>query len=72
MSFKESRELEQLPQKIESLEAEQASLNELIARPDFFAGPQAEVQRVTRRLADIETELLGLFERWEELESVQS
>jgi len=68
MSFKETRELEQLPEHIELLESEQAGLNELIAVPDFFAGSQAEVQRVVKRLAGIEAELLVLFKRWEDLD----
>ena len=54
---------------IEALEGEQGVLNDRIAAPDFFAGAQAEIQRVTKRLAAIEAELLELFERWESLES---
>jgi ATP-binding cassette subfamily F protein uup len=68
MSFEERQELAQLPAQIEALEGEQGVLNARIAAPDFFAGPQAEVQKVTRRLAAIEAELFELFERWEILE----
>jgi len=69
ISFEERRELEQLPARIEVLEGEQGMLNERIAAPGFFAGPQAEIQSVTKRLAAIEAELLELFERWESLEA---
>ncbi len=69
LTFKEKNELEQLPEKIDTLEREQRALNEAIAAPDFFTGDRAEVSRVTGRLAEIEGELSGLMELWESLES---
>ena len=72
LTFKERRELEQLPGQIEALEVEQSALNEAMAAPAFFAGPHEEVQEVTARLAAIESELVQLFECWDQLESLRS
>lgn len=72
LSFKESYELEQLPARIEGLEAEQLALNEAIMVPGFYQGPPSEVQRVTNRLAAIEEELLQHYEEWERLEALRA
>ncbi|MEE2829409.1 MAG: ATP-binding cassette domain-containing protein [Myxococcota bacterium] len=69
LSFKERKELEELPGRIETLELEQTTLNERIGQPTFFAGPHDEVSQVTDRLAAIESELLQLLEAWEQLET---
>jgi len=67
-SYKEKRELEQVPAQLELLEQEQAELNQELSKPDFFGGPRDEVQRVTDRLSELESQLTRLMERWEELE----
>lgn len=69
LSYKEQRELEQLPEKIEALEQEQADLHAAMAAPDFFKQPAAEITAATERLEAIEPQLVELLERWEELES---
>ena len=69
LSFNEKHQLEQLPDQIEALEKEQSALNADMAAPGFFSGSQAEVSRVTTRLAAIEQELTDLMEDWERLES---
>ena len=71
LSYKERRELEALPSKIEGLEREQTQLNEQMAAPEFFTGSRGEVERVTQRLAQIEPEILELMERWENLEQAE-
>ena len=68
LSYKETRELEALPQKIEDLENEQKTLAEKLNDPDFYRDPAA-VQATNARLAEIDEELLFALERWEELES---
>jgi ATP-binding cassette subfamily F protein uup len=68
LSYKEKRELEEVPAQIEVLEKEQGKLSQELSDPDFFGGPRDEVRRVTDRLSELESQLAGLMERWEELE----
>ena len=68
LSYKETRELEALPQQIEDLENEQKTLAEKLNDPDFYRDPAA-VQSTNARLAEIDEALLIALERWEELES---
>lgn len=68
LSYKETRELEALPQKIDELETEQKTLSEKLNDADFYRDPAA-VRDVNARLAAIEEELMSALERWEELES---
>ncbi len=67
MSFKEQRDLEALPGKIEELETEQAGLVEQMADPNFYQGDGSAAAKTTKRLAEIDTELETAFARWEEL-----
>ena len=68
LSYKETRELEALPQKIDALETEQKTLSEKLNNADFYRDPAA-VRDVNARLTAIEEELMSALERWEELES---
>lgn len=68
LSYKEQRELDALPQKMEDLEAKQAALEAEIADPSFYSQDQ---EVVTERLAELAkaTEALdAALERWTELE----
>ncbi|SEH06979.1 ATP-binding cassette domain-containing protein [Candidatus Venteria ishoeyi] len=67
-SYKEQRELEQLPLQIEQLETEQATLQEQVADPAFYKQSQEQNQPVLKRLEEIEQALEGCYERWELLE----
>ena len=69
LSFKESRELEALPDRIAALEAEQAALNARLADPALYRGAAEEVRALRRRLAALDGEIAGAMLRWEELES---
>ncbi|GAA4439940.1 ATP-binding cassette domain-containing protein [Bremerella cremea] len=71
LSYKEQRELESLPEKIESLEAEQEQIQAKMADPGFYQKPQDEIKQVTQRLESIGDELLMALERWEELATIQ-
>ncbi len=68
LSYKEQRELEELPRRIETLEAEQTQLHQRMAEPAFFRQGGAEIAKVTARLESLETELRTAYERWETLE----
>ena len=69
LSFKEQRELEELPALIARLEDEQAALNVTLSDPDFYKKTPAEAKRLNTRIAEIEDELMAALERWEAIES---
>ncbi len=69
LSFREQRELEQLPARIESLEAEQAELQQAMSAPEFFKQPPDRIALATDRLAALHTELETCYRLWEDLES---
>ena len=68
LSFKERRELDALPDRMERLEAEQAELQNRMADPAFFQRAKGEIAAATARLEAIAAELDAAFGRWEELE----
>lgn len=68
LSYKEQRELAELPDKIAALEAEQVELQATASDGAFYQQPRAEVDKVLARLAALEEEILLALERWEELE----
>jgi ATP-binding cassette subfamily F protein uup len=67
LSYKEQRELDELPQRIEALEAEQKSLNELLADPDAYVKDPQRMAEANKRHAQIDEELFAALERWEAL-----
>ena len=69
LSYKESRELESLPQRISALEAEQAALARELADPALYRDQPDRVHSMRARYGEIETVLMECLERWEELES---
>lgn len=69
LSFKEQRELEELPKKIEALEILQAELGARMAMADFYKQDAAEITKTTARVKQIEAELETAFMRWSELEN---
>ncbi|MEQ9067837.1 MAG: ATP-binding cassette domain-containing protein [Gimesia chilikensis] len=69
LSYKEERELEQIPQQIEELEQEQTELQSAMSDPDFFKQSSDIITDASNRLQTIQSELERLLERWEELES---
>ena len=71
LTFKEQKELEELPKRIEELEAEQQKLHAIMADPAFYRESGNKVASTTVRLENVEKELTAVFRRWEELEAVQ-
>ena len=69
LSFKEQRELEQLPQQIAALEAEQATISERLADSTIYAKEPAEAHKLSERFADIDQLILDSLERWEIIEA---
>lgn len=69
LSFKESRELAELPARIEALEAEQDGLHARLADPAFYQGDGSAVAAAKGRLAELESALAAAYARWEVLEA---
>jgi ABC transport system ATP-binding/permease protein len=69
LSFKEQRELEGLPSRIDALEAEDRRLNATIHDPQFYREPAETIRRTLGRLEEVHSELAGAYARWDELDS---
>jgi len=69
LSYKEQRELEELPGMIASLEAEQKSITARLSDPDLYRQNPEEVRRLNERFDEIDELLLLNLERWEEIEA---
>jgi ATP-binding cassette subfamily F protein uup len=69
LTYKEQRELDALPQRIEALEAELAELHQRTADPAFYRQAPAEIIRVKGRLDALQTDVAEAYRRWEELET---
>jgi ATP-binding cassette subfamily F protein uup len=67
LSYKEQRELDELPKRITALEAEQKVINELLADPEAYARDPQRMAEANKRHAQIDEELLAALERWEAL-----
>jgi len=73
LSYKETRELAELPLQIEALEQEKERLLQTLNSPAFYAGSNAdEIKQASDRLKALEEELDGAYGRWDELESLAS
>jgi ABC transport system ATP-binding/permease protein len=69
LSYKEQRELEELPVLIASLEDEQSAITAQLNAPDFYKKNPADAKRINARYAEIDDLLLDALERWERIEA---
>ncbi len=69
LSYKESRELEQLPGQIEALEAEQRDLTERMSRGDYHKQGPDRIKADRQRGEELESLLASAYERWEALDA---
>lgn len=70
LSYKEQRELEGLPAKIEAFEAEQSELYRLMGDGDFYRQPGDKISAAMERLEAVRDELEACYSRWQTLESL--
>ena len=70
LTYKEQRELEGLPARIEALETEQTELHAEMGRADFYRQASEKIIATLDRLELIRRELEDAYQRWQELESV--
>ncbi|MBL8362212.1 MAG: ATP-binding cassette domain-containing protein [Rubrivivax sp.] len=69
LSYKETRELDDLPARIEALEAEQRTIAERLASAELYTLEPQRVPELQARHDAIDAELLDAMERWEALEA---
>ena len=72
LSYKDQRELDQLPELIESLETQIDEITELISQPDFYKAERVEIEKTEQQLAEIQQQLNRSYQRWEELDAQQN
>ena len=70
LGYMENRELEALPNRIESLEARQQELFQIMSDKEFFRQGGETIAAVKNELAQVEQKLADAFARWEELEAL--
>ncbi|MCF6217618.1 MAG: ATP-binding cassette domain-containing protein [Gammaproteobacteria bacterium] len=70
LSYKDQRELDQLPERIETLENELERLQVEISNPAFYQQPQDKVNEILNKQPLLEAELEGVFARWEALDEM--
>jgi len=67
LSYKEQKELQELPVLIDRLEAEQKVLHTRISDPEFYKSPAQEISQLLKLQEDLEQKILQAYTRWEEL-----
>ena len=68
LSFKEERELAELPAKIDALEKEQARITAALANAALYRDQPEQVKQLNLRFAALGAELASALARWEQLE----
>jgi ATP-binding cassette subfamily F protein uup len=69
LTYKEGRELEQLPARIEQLEAELAVLNARLQDPAFYQQEGSAIVTANQAISARQAELDAAYSRWQELEA---
>ncbi|MCW8992839.1 MAG: ATP-binding cassette domain-containing protein [Gammaproteobacteria bacterium] len=72
LSYKDQRELDALPKRIEALETALEVLHSEMAAPEFYQQDGAVIAETKDKLERLETEMAEAFERWEALEAQRS
>jgi len=71
LSYKDQRELDQLPSRIDQLEKAAETLQARMAEPDFYSQPHDAVQTTLNELDGTNTNLEAAIERWTALEEIR-
>ena len=68
LAYRETRELDELPGKIEALEREQVDIRNQLCAPDIYRSCPEKARALQQRLTALDEELTNHLTRWEELE----
>ena len=68
LSFKEQKELDEIPAIIEKLEAEQVSINTTLADPNIYVQDPDSVKSLQARLTEVESAIESGMLRWDVLD----
>lgn len=71
LSYKDQRELDQLPAEIQSIETNISEMQQVVSASDFYAQGKEHVQQKLKELSDAESLLEKRVERWSELETMK-
>ena len=74
-SYKDQRELEALPAKIEALEISQSELEQHMSKPEFYDNQVdggKSVEQTLKQVAEVQSQLEKAYERWEDLEKLRN
>ncbi len=71
LSYKDQRELDQLPAEIERIEAQVRDLQHTVAQAEFYSQDETVVQQTLAGLSKAESQLESRIDRWVELEQLQ-
>ena len=71
LSYRETQDLQAMPDRIDALEREQTRLADALADPQTYREPE-QALGLQSRLREVESELEALFSRWEALELKKS
>ena len=69
LSYKENRELAELPEKMQAMESEQQDITTRLADTTLYRDHPGEVKPLQARFAELEEKLLAALQRWEALEA---
>lgn len=70
LSYKEQKELDELPDLIDRLESEQTAINDKINSPDFYKSDPTLITDTLEKLKTIDKEMEHAFQRWHDLEAM--
>ncbi len=72
LSYKDQRELDELPETIAGLEAKIEEIQQRMAEPDFYQQSKEHITQANEEMAVLEQSLEEVFERWEYLEALKT
>ena len=70
LSYKEQRELDSMPERIEALELEQTKIQAAMSSSEYYRLGPEQMRQDKARVEQIDHELLALLERWEALQAI--
>ncbi len=71
LGFKQSRELSELPRRIDDLESEQKELHAAMSDPFYYKKNREEIAALKKRITEVEQDIEAAYLRWEILESLE-